>query len=98
LARKAASIVPREQVGNWLHGVALRSALEARARRARRRAREMQVMDMPHPTAKPEVNWGALHRLLDQELNRLPVKYRCAIILCDLQGRSRKEAARQLAL
>jgi RNA polymerase sigma factor (sigma-70 family) len=98
LARKAGSIVPREQVGNWLHGVALRTALEARARRARRRARERQVNDMPHPTVSAEVNWEALHRLLDQELNRLPVKYRSALILCELEGRSRKEAARQLGL
>jgi len=98
LARKAGSVVPREQVGNWLHGVALRTALEARTRRARRRGREMQVKDMPHPTASPEVNWDALHRLLDRELGRLPMKYRSAIILCDLEGRSRKEAARQLGL
>jgi RNA polymerase sigma factor (sigma-70 family) len=98
LARKGGSIVPREQVGNWLHGVALRTALEARARRARRRTRELQVMDMPHPTVSAEVNWEALHRILDQELERLPVKYRSAIVLCDLEGRSRKEAARQLGL
>jgi len=98
LARKAASVVPREQVGNWLHGVALRTALEARARRARRRAREVQVKDMPHPTVSAAVNWDALHRLLDQELSRLPAKYRSSIILCDLEGRSRKQAAQQLGL
>jgi hypothetical protein len=44
------------------------------------------------------VDWDELHRLLDQELNRLPAKYRSGIILCDLEGRSRKEAARQLGL
>jgi RNA polymerase sigma factor (sigma-70 family) len=98
LARKAGSVVPREQVGNWLHGVALRTALEARGRRARRRARERQVTDMPHPSADPDVDFQELHRLLDQELNRLPAKYRSGIILCDLEGRSRKQAARQLGL
>ena len=39
LVRKAASVRPREAVGNWLYGVAYRTALEARARIARRRAR-----------------------------------------------------------
>jgi RNA polymerase sigma factor (sigma-70 family) len=98
LARKGASVLPREQVGNWLHGVALRTALEARGRRARRRSRELQVIDMPHPSVAPDVDYEALHRLLDQELNRLPAKYRSALVLCELEGRSRKEAALQLGL
>src|SRR5262245_158613 len=40
LARKAASVVPRERVGNWLYGVAHQTALKARATTARRRTRE----------------------------------------------------------
>jgi RNA polymerase sigma factor (sigma-70 family) len=98
LARKAGSIKPRSQVGNWLHGVALRTALEARTRRARRRSREVQVKDMPQPAIAPDVDFQELHRLLDQELGRLPDKYRSALVLCELEGRSRKEAARQLAI
>jgi DNA-directed RNA polymerase specialized sigma24 family protein len=43
LSRKAASVVPQEQVGNWLYGVAYRTALKARAVAERRRARERQV-------------------------------------------------------
>src|SRR5262245_20268226 len=53
LVRKAESVVPRELLGNWLYGVAHRTALEARTRAARRRAREKQVTNMPHPTAPP---------------------------------------------
>src|SRR5476649_2260083 len=43
LARKASSVVPRNLVGNWLHGVAYRTALQARDRLGRRRTRERQV-------------------------------------------------------
>src|SRR5262245_7046663 len=52
LARKATSVVPREAVGNWLCGVAYRTALKARATTARRRARERQVKDVPQPVAE----------------------------------------------
>src|SRR5262249_11635454 len=47
LVRKAASVVPRELVGNWLYGVAHRTALKARSMAARRRALEARVRDMP---------------------------------------------------
>src|SRR5437660_12922400 len=49
LVRRAASIVPREMVANWLHGVAYQSALQARRTLARRRARERQVTRMAEP-------------------------------------------------
>src|SRR5205085_3337114 len=42
LARKAAAVVPRELLPNWLYGVACRTAAKARALAARRRARERQ--------------------------------------------------------
>jgi RNA polymerase sigma factor (sigma-70 family) len=93
LARKAGSIVPRDLVGNWLHGVAYRTALQARDRLGRRRARERQVKDMPQPTVAPEYDLRELHDALDQELNELPDKYRVPIVLCDLEGRSRKDVA-----
>src|SRR5215831_7491223 len=49
LARKAAAIGRRELLGNWLYGVAYRTALDARAAAARRRAWERQVSPMPEP-------------------------------------------------
>src|SRR5262245_66033981 len=52
LARKASSIVPRDLVGNWLYGVAYRTALQARSRLVRHRARERQVKDMPHKSSE----------------------------------------------
>src|SRR6516225_9442119 len=54
LVRKAASVVPREMVGNWLYGVARQTALKSRATAAKRQARERQVQQMPEPAAVPE--------------------------------------------
>jgi RNA polymerase sigma factor (sigma-70 family) len=96
LVRKAASIVPREMVANWLYGVAYQTALKARATTGRRRARERQVVQMPEPEAAEPDLWSDLQPLLDQELSRLPEKYRVPVVLCDLEGKTHKEAARQL--
>jgi RNA polymerase sigma factor (sigma-70 family) len=98
LACKAASIVPRELVGNWLYGVACRTALKAKATAAQRRVMERQVKAMPEPLTEPEVLWHDLQALLDQELQRLPEKYRLPVVLCDLEGRSRKQVAGQLGI
>jgi RNA polymerase sigma factor (sigma-70 family) len=98
LVRKAASIVPREMVANWLYGVAHQTALKARAVTAKRRARERQVPQMPEPVTAEHDLWRDLQPLLDQELSRLPDSHRAVIVLCDLQGRTRKEAAGQLGL
>src|SRR5262249_54717999 len=94
LARKAGSVVKRESVGSWLHGVACRTALQAASANARRRARERQVVDMPHPEVMPEGAHDWLP-LLDQELSRLAAKYRAAVVLSDLRGPARRGAARQ---
>jgi RNA polymerase sigma factor (sigma-70 family) len=93
LVRKASSIVARETVGNWLYGVAYRTAQKARAAAALRRAKERQ---MAKPEAIEEDVWRDLRPLLDQELSRLPDKYREPVVLCDLEGHTRKAAARRL--
>jgi RNA polymerase sigma factor (sigma-70 family) len=98
LVRKAASIRPREAVGNWLHGVAYHVALKARALAMKRRLKEQQVQVMPEPTATPPDQTERIDCLLDQELARLPDKYRLPIVLCDLEGRARKDVAHQLRL
>jgi RNA polymerase sigma factor (sigma-70 family) len=98
LVRKAASIVPREMIVNWLYGVAHRTALKARATSAKKGTRERQVTEMLEPVATEPDLWIDLQPLLDQELSRLPDKYRVAVVLCDLEGKTRKEAARQIGV
>jgi RNA polymerase sigma factor (sigma-70 family) len=96
LACKALSVRPRERVANWLHGVALRTALKAKTNTAKRRRREKEVTAMPEPEAVPQSPWRDLQPLLDQELNGLPENYRLPILLCDLGGKTIKEATQQL--
>jgi RNA polymerase sigma-70 factor (ECF subfamily) len=99
LARKAASIGRRELLGNWLYGVAHRTSLRARSAAARRRAREKQVSAIPEPEAKDGADaWRDLRPVLDQELSRLPDKYRVPVVLCDLEGRTLRGVAQQLGV
>src|SRR5262249_46552161 len=94
LVRKAPTVRPRGRVGNWLYGVAHTTALKARAMNIKRVAREREAAVRPG-TATAE-SWDRLQALLDQELKGLPDMYRSAIVLCDLEGKSIKEAARHL--
>jgi RNA polymerase sigma factor (sigma-70 family) len=96
LARKASAVNPREGVASWLHGVALRTAMKAKAMTARRHVREKQVTELPEPEVVQDDQWRDLQPLIDQELQSLPENYRLAILLCDLEGNTIKESARQL--
>jgi RNA polymerase sigma factor (sigma-70 family) len=98
LARKAASIRSKAMLGNWLYGVAHRTALRARRTAARRRAREIQVTNMPDLKSVGPDPWADIQPLLDEELSHLPDVYRVVIVLCDLEGRTRKEVACQLGV
>jgi RNA polymerase sigma factor (sigma-70 family) len=98
LVRKAGSVVPRALVGNWLYGVAQVTARRAKVAAAKRARRERQVTQIPEPRVVRQESHerDSLQRVLDQELSRLPEKYRVPIILCDLQNQSIKRAARSL--
>jgi RNA polymerase sigma factor (sigma-70 family) len=101
LVRKAGSIGRRDSVAAWLYRVAYRVALRARGGASRRSARERLGVDLPAMPA-PSIDadraalWSDLRPLLDEEVNRLPEKYRIPIILCYLEGRTYEEAARHL--
>src|SRR4051794_225860 len=90
--RKAASIASQELLANWLYGVARTTALKTRATLAKRRDLEKQG-EIPEPAMAEQD-----HRsdMLDDEVIRLPERYRAVIVLCDLEGHTRKEAARHL--
>jgi RNA polymerase sigma factor (sigma-70 family) len=94
LVRKAASLRSPAMIGNWLYGVAYRTALHARDLAVKRRAKEAEMAS--RTGAADDNTWAGLRLALDQELERLPEKYRAAIVLCDLEGKTRKEAARLL--
>lgn len=95
LARRAAAVVPRALLANWLHGVAYRTALKARSMTHRQRTREKPLTEVAEPHAGV---WNDLKPLLDRELAGLPEKFRLVLLLCDLEGMTRKEAARQLQI
>jgi RNA polymerase sigma factor (sigma-70 family) len=99
LVRKASSIARRELLGNWLYGVAYRTAKEAKARAARRRAKEEHVVDdVPQAGLTRDDADHDLRDALDEELIRLPERYRLPLVLCDLEGGSRRDVARRLGL
>jgi len=82
LVRRAASIRSHEPLGNWLYGVAQRIALKARTQTAARQRRERQAMQMPRAESLDELTCLELRSVLDEEIGRLPDKYRCPIVLC----------------
>jgi RNA polymerase sigma factor (sigma-70 family) len=98
LIRKAGSVRPAGAVGNWLYGVACRTARQARRAAARRQTHEKQVAVMPQTPVESEPLWHELRPILDRELGRLPDKLRLPVVLCDLEGRTRREVARELGL
>jgi RNA polymerase sigma factor (sigma-70 family) len=95
LARRAASIHRADALGGWLYRVAHRVAVEARVRAARRGRHErpgaVETAGPPDDPARRE-----LSRALEEEIDRLPDKYRLPVVLCYLEGKTTDEAARQL--
>lgn len=96
LARKAATLRQPELLASWLYGVAYRVASKARARAARRLAHERQVAVMPRFEPPADAAQWEVRALLDEELRRLPDKYRAPLVLCYLEGMTNEQAARKL--
>lgn len=99
LARRAADVRPPEAVRGWLYGVAFRTAQEARTVNARRRSRETPVAEIPDRAAeRADAPDADTLRALDGEIAGLPDHLRSAVVLCELDGLSRKDAAERLGV
>ena len=99
LARRCADVRSVEGVRGWLYGVAVRTARRARSMSARHRAREALVTTPPERIAETahSPNTDALHAL-DEEIAALSGPLRAAVVLCELDGVSRKVAAASLGI
>src|SRR5262245_39135411 len=96
LAQKAHTLRSAESVGNWLYGVARRTALKARTGAGRRRKREGQARDRVAPDPATELSLRDAQLILDEELARLGEEFRAPVVLCCLEGLARDEAAQHL--
>lgn len=94
LARRAGSVSWNASIAGWLYQVAYH--VSSRARRAAAR-RQMHELRAPPMTASADsASDRDLRPILDDELHRLPEKYRLPLLLCYVHGRSREEAAEEL--
>ena len=111
LAKKAAAVRNRDSVAGWLFQVAHRTAARLRWQRARRGARPSggrpsgagdgtghQTATRHQADPAAEAGRSEAAAVVDEELGRLPEKYRTALVLCYLEGQTHEEAARQLGL
>jgi RNA polymerase sigma factor (sigma-70 family) len=96
LVRRAKAVAWRESVAGWLFEVARRIARQARAAAARHRLQPQQEETMTPESPLSAATQRELRDVLDEELQRLPEKYRAPVVLCYLEGRSNVEAARLL--
>jgi RNA polymerase sigma factor (sigma-70 family) len=96
LVRRAASISTRDLLPNWLFGVAYRVARRVRSEAAKRQghAAPLERRDSAEPPSEAAAR--ELCAILDEELHRLPGRYRAAFLLCYVEGRTRDQAACQL--
>jgi RNA polymerase sigma factor (sigma-70 family) len=99
LALRAGGIRQRDSLGPWLHGVAsriARRAHDAAHRRGRHEEAAARTDVEPKPAASA-AEAAEIRSVIDEELDRLPEKYRRPVVLCYLEGRSQEEAARELS-
>jgi RNA polymerase sigma factor (sigma-70 family) len=96
LLRRASSLGQSDSLGPWLHGVAVKVSQQARGSAVRRGRRERPglFVDVPAPDSISED--PELRQILDQEIDRLPSRYRLPVVLCYLEGQTHEQAARSL--
>ena len=95
LVRKADTVRVEDSLGRWLYGVSRRVSVRAKLAAARRSAREVREIEFAAAPAA-DADLDELRDVLDEEIGRLPEKFRSAVVLCELEGFGHDEAARQL--
>ncbi len=98
LARDANAVRKRESLASWLHGVARHIALDARRAAVRRHKHEGAAMTTTPKSPAWEAAWREVQVVLDEEIQRLPPRYREPFVLCCLESLSRTDAARRLGV
>src|SRR5262249_38064193 len=89
----AGSIRRSQAVAGWLYRVAHRVAVKAERNMARRRVQERKAEPRQVGRPEAEVGWRELQAVLQEELERLPDKYRVPFLLCCLERRPGPGAA-----
>jgi RNA polymerase sigma factor (sigma-70 family) len=95
LVRRARSVRVGDSLRRWLYGVARRVAAKARARSQRDRVRTAPLENDPVALDDPADQIGLL-AALDEEVSRLPEKYRAPVVLCHFEGLTHAAAADRL--
>ncbi|MHB1424304.1 MAG: sigma-70 family RNA polymerase sigma factor [Gemmataceae bacterium] len=98
LARNANALRNKTSLANFLHGIAYRTAMKAKQAAARRRKHEGQAPPRSPLDPVDDLSWREVRTLLDEEIDRLPEKYRSVFVLCCLENLSRAEAGQRLGL
>src|SRR6266700_1024977 len=80
LARKAAALRKQGSLSSWLHGVAYRICVNLKRQEARRRRREQTALRPAAQESDGDITWRELRGVLDEELQRLPERYRAPLI------------------
>jgi RNA polymerase sigma factor (sigma-70 family) len=96
MIRKAAAIHKREALGGWLYKIAYRVALRARARSAGRELMERQALVRVPDEPVRDAMRNDLRVIVDEAVSALPERFRVPIVLCYFEGKTHREAARQL--
>ncbi len=94
--RKAGSISRRESLGGWLYRVAYRIALKARAEVKKQVSAGAELDRLEAPAEADSAEHRELRRMICEEVDRLPAKYRAPIVACYFEGKTHEEAAHQL--
>jgi RNA polymerase sigma factor (sigma-70 family) len=93
--KKAGTLRDRSLLSNWLHGVALRVARKARGQDARRQSVERRAAESAADPRR-DSDEIELRLVIDEEIRRLPERYRLPLVLCHVEGLRHDEVAHRL--